>query len=115
MKELRLAKLKNCYEIWSAMMNYGQEEGLNAKLLTNSDMPLNSPVEIFKTLTFRQRSYTMPALFLTLLERLPKLHIEYYLELGNEFRKEINNILGTYVSAKYLSNLNHFKLLLNVI
>ena len=94
-KELNLPKLRLAFGIWSAMMSNGAEcSNSFAKLLTNSEVPINPLKELMKSIFGLQKNHTLPAIGLAIVERIPNKQVGRLLLLANELKAEIKEILG---------------------
>ena len=94
-KELNLPRLKMALGIWSAMMSNGAERSNSfAKLLTNSEVPINPLKELMKSVFCLQKSHTLPSIGFALVERIPNKQVNECILFGNELRAEIKEILG---------------------
>jgi hypothetical protein len=56
--------------------------------------PVNPLFELLKSIFRVQDKHTLPAIALSIVERLPLLKPEYYIHLGNQLREELKAILG---------------------
>ncbi len=75
------------------MMTYKSEKNEFAELLGDHKYEVNPFFESLKSL-FGLSKHTVPALFLAFSERLPKIKPEYYIEMGEKLKKELEIILG---------------------
>jgi len=56
--------------------------------------PVNPLFELIKSALFLQDKHTLPAIGLSIVERLPLSKPDYYIHLGNQLRQELKAILG---------------------
>jgi fatty acid amide hydrolase 2 len=91
---LNYKKLKEAYPIWSSMMSHGKPPQNFAKLLSNTDTPVNPFVELAKSLTGLQSNHTLPAIGLALVERMPVRNVDFYLDMGKKLTAELSETLG---------------------
>lgn len=93
MKEIHLPKLKSIIQIWTAGMGEGQNPDDFAKLLGTEKKPFNVITELAKSILGFQKTHTLPAIFLALVERFardPTRHIQ----MGEKLKQELKIILG---------------------
>ncbi len=94
-KEIKLKKLKSAFQIWTSMIGNGEKSSVNfGKLLKDADHPINPYLELLKSISGMQKHHTLPALGLALTERIPNPNSQYHIEMGNQLRKELSDILG---------------------
>lgn len=93
--EIKLNKFKSSFQIWASMMNNGiQSSNTFSKLLTNGNGEINPFVELLKSIFCLQKSHTLPAISLAITERLPTSNPIHHIEMGNQLKKEIQQIIG---------------------
>jgi hypothetical protein len=96
-KELHLPKLKSIVQIWASLMNNGESYKDSFKrLLSNNDEKnrVNFLIELLKTMFGFQKTHTLPALALSLIEAFPLHNTKHNIELGEKIKNELKIILG---------------------
>lgn len=82
--------------MWSSLVNEGNIGKKSfCKLLNSSeDEPINALKELFKAICGRQKEHTLPSILIGCKEQLGIYEPEKFIEVGNEFRQEMQEILG---------------------
>lgn len=93
-KELHLPKLRSIFQIWVAGMSHEQDPKSFTKLMGDGKHKVNLFLELIKTLTGVKASHTLPALWLGLIEHLPKQKPLRHIEMGEKLKQELKIILG---------------------
>lgn len=89
-----MKEFKACFPIWSTMMSNGSASSSFAKLLNNTDQPINPLLELAKSIVGLQNNHTLPAIGLALVERMPVKNPQYYLEMGKILTNKLKETLG---------------------
>jgi hypothetical protein len=94
--EIQLRKFKSAFQIWNSMMRNGKShtDAFGRLMNEGKSKPVNPLFELIKSALHLQDKHTLPAIALSIVERLPLLKPEYYIHLGNQLREELKAILG---------------------
>ncbi|CAF0988502.1 unnamed protein product [Brachionus calyciflorus] len=93
-KEIKLRKFRSCFQMWSSMMNNGKcSSDAFSLLLTDGVSRVNPYWELLRSILGLQDKHTLPAISLAITERFPTNRPEHHLELANQLRQEIQDII----------------------
>lgn len=93
MKEIHLPKLKSIIQIWTAGMAEGQKPTDFADLLSTEKKQFNIGLEVAKSVLGFQKTHTLPAIALALVERFAKDPTRH-IQMGEKLKQELKIILG---------------------
>jgi len=93
-KEIHLPKLRSIFQIWVAGMSHEQDPLSFTKLMGDNKKRISLLLELLKTTTGFFASHTVPALWLGLMEILPKQNPTKHIQMGEKLKQELKIILG---------------------
>lgn len=85
--------------MWSALVNEGKvgTRSFGKNLNYSDDVPINAFWELLKSMFCMQHEHTLPSILIALKEQLGIYEPESFIEVGNEFRREMQEILGIFL------------------
>ena len=90
-KAASIDKLKDSFHIWLSMIDVELSKSYSSQIGFLS--PFQTALELLKFILGKS-NHTLPAILFSLIEYLPSTKINYYIELGNELRNELINLIG---------------------
>lgn len=95
-QELRPKQLQKGFLMWSSLVHEGKSgtRWFCRELNYNKDEPIDAAKELLKSISGRQTEHTLPSILIALKEQLGIYEPEKFIQVGNEFRQEMMDILG---------------------
>lgn len=92
LEEIKLDKMRFCFEMWSCMMNNCKHEEWFRRLLSEDNEQMNLFNEVLKSIFGKQDKHTLPAISFAITQKIQTWKPDH-LKMADELRQELKDII----------------------